>query len=133
MELPFNKENFLALQAAKATVDSRLVTAIDDLENANTALEAKDLEMKTSMDAHEQDLKDVAVKAKEDFIIQSNTRIKEAFEVNVANADTVIEMINADSDKKSSEILFDSEKTEALIQNEGDVKSAWAGIVKTKG
>ncbi len=133
MELPFNKDNFMALQAAKTTVDNRLTEALASLETANTALEAKDLEMTTSNEAHEQALIDVAVKAKETFVTQTETRIKEAFEANVAGADTVVEMINADSDEKSSEILLSSEKTEALKQG-GEIQAgAWDNIVKTKG
>ncbi len=133
MELPFNKDNFLALQAAKATSDNRLEKALVNYEEAKTALETKDLELTTLKADQDQALIDVAVKAKEDFVTQTETRIKEAFAQGVESEDTVISMMNAEDDEGASKILLDAEKTEALPQTEGQVENAWAGIVKKAG
>jgi len=134
MELPFNKDNFQALQAAKATTDNRLTDALANLDIANTALEAKDLELKTSKEDHAQALIDVAVKAQKKFVVQTETRIKEAFTQGVEKEDTIISMINAENDEESSKILLKAEKSEPSPKGEGSADvSAWAGIVKKKG
>lgn len=133
MELDFTQDNFNILLANKETLDNRMSEVELKLETAETALVSKTEEMATLSDAHKTELQSTVGK-QEKFVTQTNTRIKEAFAQNVANADTVVEMINAESDEKSSEILLNSEKTEALNQGEGDADvSAWANIVKTKG
>ncbi len=69
----------------------------------------------------------------EDFVTQTETRIKEAFAHGVESEDTVISMMNAEDDEGASKILLDAKKTEALPQTEGQVENAWAGIVKKAG
>lgn len=126
--LEFNKDNFKALQAAKATSDSRLAEALVQLGETKDALIAKEAEATAVMESIETKVGAAATAVLETSV----TRVKEAFAQGVDKESVIIAMINAESDEKASQLALDAEKSEALKQGGGG-NDAWAGIVRKKG
>lgn len=127
MELPFNEDNFKALKLAKETSDSRLLEANTNLEEANTALETKDAEIVALKDAHDEALQAKAVEARDSLLAVATTRVAEAMESGVEDAETIIAMLGAENDEEASKIALGSNNSEGLLQGDGNGTSAKEG------
>ena len=133
MELPFNKDNFIALQLAKTTSDERLAVALADLGVADAALKDKDTELATLKEGSDSALADAVSEVGAAFMAQTETRIKEAFAQGAQKAETLISMINADSDADASKVLLNAESSEPSPKGEGQVQvDPWAKILNKR-
>lgn len=119
MELPFNEENFKAIQLAYGTSQMRLEEANVNLETANTALENKDAEITALKDAHEEALQAKAVEAKNSLMAVAKVRVAEALASGVSDADVIMSMIGAESDAEASKLAIGANHSEALPQVDG--------------
>ena len=120
--MEFNEENFKILVENKATLENRAEALQVQLDTANTALENKNDEIM----AIESKLSEVEGEATA-YKNLVEARVKEAVASNVTDVSVVLDMINADSDEKASELAIESKSnTKALNQGEGDsIKSLW--------
>lgn len=134
MDLPFNKDNFTALQLAKETSDSRLEEALANLETANAALVEKDTkaeELNALIEANTTAIIDAADTAKVELTALVETRVGEAMANGVEKTDVIMQMVNAESDAEASKIAIDYKSSTGTPQSEGETYvDLWDGIVK---
>lgn len=127
MELPFNEDNFKALQLAKQTSDTRLAEANANLDTAKTALETKDAEIVALKDAHDEALQAKAVEARDSLMAVASVRVAEAMENGIEDAETIIAMLKAENDEEASKIVIGAKASEGLLQGDGGNASAKEG------
>ena len=132
MKLDFSEENFTILLANKETLDNRMSSMTLELETAQTALVSKAEEMVQLEVGHKAELQSMVGK-QESFVKQTETRVKEAMAQGAQKAETLISMINAESDEDASRILLNSEPSEPSPKNENLAQvDPWAKILNKR-
>ena len=120
--MEYNEENFNILTEQNKVFTARITTLnsrVANLTDDNTALQ-------TSLDAKTTELKGMSDKlseAKKEAKVEVAARLTEANASNVTSIDTMIAMVNADTEEDASKIAIDASKSESLKQTETKVSS----------
>jgi len=130
MELPFNEDNFKALNAAYNSEKGRAAEAQTALETAKEELAAKDGEIAQLNEAHatalvaakEEAAKEATEAAQKAIFDRVEARVSEAVASNVTKADVIIAMVKAEDDAEASKIAIEANASDGSISHaDGEV------------